>query len=233
MIRAWAVLAVTLAFVLSPLVVEGFGGFKPDQFPIPQEDPPVQPAGYAFAIWSVIYLWLLVSAGYGVWRAGSDARWDAARPGLILSLGVGMFWLKVATLSPIWAMVLIWIMLAGALWALSRAARTGDTWFLMLPVGLYTGWLTAASWVSIGLVGAGYGIAFGDVAWAWIAGGLAALMALAVAARLRVWTYAFGAGWGLFAVGVQNWGSETALALAAWVATGLIAALTIHQLRQG
>lgn len=30
---------------------------------MPQVDPPVQPAGWAFSIWSEIYLWLIVSAG--------------------------------------------------------------------------------------------------------------------------------------------------------------------------
>ena len=44
-----------LAFAASPLLVPGFGGFDPNRFPVPQENPPVQPAGYAFAIWGLIY----------------------------------------------------------------------------------------------------------------------------------------------------------------------------------
>ena len=52
------VLLAALAFALSPLLSSGFNGFAPDQFPIPQDNPPVQPAGYAFAIWGLIYLWL-------------------------------------------------------------------------------------------------------------------------------------------------------------------------------
>lgn len=42
-------LAVT--FAISPFFVTDFGGFDPDQFPVAQDRPPVQPAGYAFAIW--------------------------------------------------------------------------------------------------------------------------------------------------------------------------------------
>ena len=54
-----------LFFAASPFLSEGFNGFAPDQFPVPQDDPPVQPAGYAFSIWGVIYLWLIVGTGFG------------------------------------------------------------------------------------------------------------------------------------------------------------------------
>ena len=42
-----------LLFAVSPLFTQGFNGFEPDQFPVPQDDPPVQPAGYAFSIWGL------------------------------------------------------------------------------------------------------------------------------------------------------------------------------------
>ncbi len=87
--KAWVTLAATLAFLISPFVTEGFAGFRPDQFPIPQDNAPVQPSGYAFAIWSVIYLWLLVSAVVGVWRHRNTPDWDTARLPLILSLAIG------------------------------------------------------------------------------------------------------------------------------------------------
>ena len=63
---AYLTLALSVLFALSPLLAPDFGGFDPDQFPVPQDDPPVQPAGYGFAIWGVIYVWLILSAGFGV-----------------------------------------------------------------------------------------------------------------------------------------------------------------------
>ena len=57
---ALVVLFFTLTFVLSPLASVGFNGFTPFQFPIPQVDPPVQPAGYAFSIWGIICFWLVL-----------------------------------------------------------------------------------------------------------------------------------------------------------------------------
>ena len=49
-VLAVLVLVATLTFVCSPLATIGFNGFRPEQFPVPQTDPPVQPAGYAFSI---------------------------------------------------------------------------------------------------------------------------------------------------------------------------------------
>ncbi len=79
-------LLLTLTFVLSPLVTSPFSGFRADQLPIPQIEPPVQPAGYAFAIWGLIYGWLVVSAIYGLWKRRDDVAWQSARLPLLGSL---------------------------------------------------------------------------------------------------------------------------------------------------
>ena len=208
------VLLFAVAFAASPLWVPGFGGFDADQFPVPQIDPPVQPEGYAFAIWGVIYLWLIIGAGYGIWRRRSDPAWAPMRAPLILSLAVGSVWLPVAVRSPVWATVLIWVMLITALWALWRSPRT-DAWAAAWPVGLYAGWLSAASCVALGLLLAGYGFVDQQVA-AWIMVGVAIVLAWGVQWTLgHAPTYGVAVIWALVAVGVQNgFGGVGLLALA-------------------
>ena len=149
-------LLAALAFAISPLLSSGFNGFSPDQFPIPQIKPPVQPAGYAFAIWGLIYLWLIAGALFGIWDRATDPDWEPMRPALIVSLVIGASWIPVAQLSVLWATVLIWAMLASAVLALLRAG-SADPWWLRAPIALYAGWLTAASCVALGLLLAGYG----------------------------------------------------------------------------
>lgn len=155
-LKALLILAAALAFALSPLMTTGFNGFSPDQFPVPQIDPPIQPAGWAFSIWGLIYLWLIASAGYGVLKRDTDAGWEATRWPLLISLTVGAAWIPVANLSPLWATVLIWIMWIGAVTALLRSPGH-DTWWLRAPIGLYAGWLTAASCVAMAILLTGYG----------------------------------------------------------------------------
>lgn len=208
------VLLLAVAFAASPLWVPGFGGFDADQFPVPQIDPPVQPEGYAFAIWGVIFLWLIVGAGFGVWKRWHAPHWAEMRLPLALSLAVGAVWLPVAVRSPVWATVLIWVMLATALWALWRAPRQ-DAWAAAWPVGLYAGWLSAASCVAIGLLLAGYDV-LDQGAAAWVMVSVAIVLAWAVQWALgHAPTYGIAAIWALIAVAVQNgFGGVGLLALA-------------------
>jgi len=119
------VLIAAIGFALSPLLAPGFGGFDSGQFPFPQIEPPVQPAGYAFAIWGLIYLWLIAGAGYGMWRRRNDMDWAAMRLPLLISLAVGVTWLPVAQASAVWATILIWVMWAFAVWAVLRTPTGG------------------------------------------------------------------------------------------------------------
>jgi hypothetical protein len=221
------ILLAAIAFALSPVLSPDFGGFDTDQFPIPQIDPPVQPEGYAFAIWGLIYTLLIAGAVYGLWKRWSDPEWAAMRAPLLITLVVGSAWLPVAQANAIWATILIWIMWAFAVWAVLRSPRGGgaDKWLGRVPVALYAGWLTAASCVSLGLMAAGYG-AMNQT--------LAAILALLIALGLAVWVarqrpdalgYLAGVIWALIGVCVQNaqGGATSVLVLAAVGAAALIA----------
>ena len=221
-----------IGFAVSPFFVSGFNGFSPDQFPIPQDNPPVQPAGYAFSIWGMIYVWLIVGMGWGLWKRREDFLWHDMRLPLALSLFVGCFWLAVAVASPIWASVLIWVMLVSALYALFRTPRE-DRGFAALPVGLYAGWLSAASCVSLGLPAAGYGWMSGPTA-GLVFVGLAIVIAAGVQSSLmRAPTYGIGVIWALVAVVVAN--VATAPTVAALAAGGAIALIlpTYRSWRRG
>ena len=221
-----------IGFAVSPFFVSGFNGFSPDQFPIPQDNPPVQPAGYAFSIWGLIYVWLIVGMGWGLWKRREDYLWHDMRLPLALSLFVGCFWLAVAVASPIWASVLIWVMLVSALYALFRTPRE-DRGCAALPVGLYAGWLSAASCVSLGLLAAGYGWMSGPTA-GLVFVGLAIVIAAGVQSSLmRAPTYGIGVIWALVAVVVAN--VATAPTVAALAAGGAIALIlpTYRSWRRG
>ena len=221
-LTALVVFILAVLFALSPFVASDFGGFDPNQFPIPQIDPPVQPEGYAFAIWGVIYLWLIVGMGFGLWKRRDDALWHPMRTALVPSLAVGTIWLAVALKSPVWAAVLIWFMLISALIALFRSPIQ-DRWFAALPLGLYAGWLSAASCVSLGLLAAGYGY-LDETTAALAALFLALVLTSAIQSRLgRAPSYGIGVIWALVAVVVHNVGANsTVAALATGGALALI-----------
>lgn len=156
-IMAIVVLLATAAFIASPILTGSFNGYDPAQFPVPQVDPLIQPPGWTFLIWIGIYGWLGVSAVYGVFMRLTEPDWAPMRPSLAVALAVGATWLPVAQVSPFLATVLIFVMGLAAIVAFHDSPFL-DHWLARGPLGLFAGWLTAASFVSLGLLLAGYGL---------------------------------------------------------------------------
>lgn len=209
----------TATFVVSPFLTTPFSGFRADQLPIPQIDPPVQPAGWAFSIWGLIYGWLIVSAVFGLWKRPADTDWNAAREPLLISLAIGSFWLATANASAIWATLLLFAMASLAI-AAAAAAPRHDRWLFQAPVGILAGWLTAASFVSLGSTAAGHGLITDATGWAWICilGALAVGIAVQRAIP-RAPEYGLTIVWALTGIIATNIPDQRAIAILA--ATGI------------
>ncbi|QQA44438.1 hypothetical protein [Pelagovum pacificum] len=231
-ITAWATLLLAVAFAAAPFVTEPFQGYDGNQLPVPQDSPPIQPAGWAFSIWGIIYLWLIVSAAFGLKSRGDDPEWEKVRGPLLIALAVGVPWLAVANESALLATVMIFLMAGGAIAALLRTPIF-DRWTLRHPVGLFAGWLTAASFVSLGATAAGYGLVLGPTGWAWVCLPLALLVAAAVQSRPQVSpAYGIAVIWALTGIMVKNApaGASPGIATLALLGILLIAALILRPL---
>lgn len=221
---AGAVLLAAIAFAISPAFTEPFTGFDPNQLPRPVDNPPIQPAGYAFAIWGVIYLWLIVGAGYGLIKRADAPEWQAMRPALLLSLVIGASWIPVALVAPVTSTVLIIAMLVTALVALYRAPTT-DSFWAAAPIALYAGWLSAASIVASATILSAYtGLN------TQTAGFIGLLLIGAIASWIIKTTtqplpYAAAVIWALIGVVVANYGSAVGLVFGS--AIGLIIGLCV------
>ena len=228
--RSYLVLALAVAFALSPLAAPGFRGFDLAAFPEPLARPPLQPADYAFAIWGPIYAWLVAMAVYGALRRAEDAAWDATRGPLAISFGIGAAWLPVATAFPVLATVMLWFMLAAALAALARTPRH-DRWWLRASVGLYAGWLTAAAAVATATVAAGHGIA-GAAPSFWGMASLSLCFAVAAGAIVTRPSGAYGAAllWALAGVVVGH--GPSLVGAYALVGAAMVAVLVMLQWRR-
>ena len=122
------------------------------------------------------------------------------------------------------------VMLGGALWALSETPQK-DLWLLRAPIGLYAGWLTAASAVSIGLIAAGWSWPpLGETGWAFVALGAGLAIAAAMLRRKASLFYGVALVWALVAVFVQN--GPTALGVFAAASALGVAGLTLLRLRR-
>ncbi|WP_410216377.1 hypothetical protein [Paracoccus sp. (in: a-proteobacteria)] len=218
---ALLVLMAAIAFAVSPVIFPDFAGYRPDLFPIPQEDPPVQPAGWAFSIWGLIYAWLVLGAGFGLWKRAKDPDWQPLRVPLLVSLIVGFFWLPVATRLPGLATLMILMMLGGAVLALLRAGRR-DRWWQVAPVGLYAGWLTAASGASAGIWLGGHGVLPAQAAAILSLLAVCAVALMVQSRRPGEWAYVAAVIWALVGVIAANAAQGNGLVLAVAALGGLV-----------
>lgn len=219
--KTYLTLLATAAFFVAPILTPSFSGYDPGMFPVQIARPSIQPAGYAFGIWGVIYTWLAVSAIFGLWRRG-DAMWDRARLPLLAALGLGTVWLAIANGFPITATVAIIAMAAFSLTAFLNASPTVDRWWLQAPLSMFAGWLTAASMVSLGVILSGYGW-LSDTATAVSMLGIVVVVALTVQSR-RPTMPLYGAAviWASVGVAVVNWQANPTVAYAAVAGASLL-----------
>lgn len=150
-------LLVALAAVALP-ALSGylFAGAERPFAPGPGGPTAAEPAGYAFSIWGPIYLAVVLTGLYQLRPAAGDAALFR-RIGWALALGYAAtgLWLVFARFGPLWATVpTIAVLLAAIGWAFVEAARApGGTrarrWLVLPGLGLFAGWVTAATYVNI------------------------------------------------------------------------------------
>lgn len=226
---AFLLLLATLAFAVAPYVSAPFTGFDPAAFPVQIDRPAVQPAGYAFAIWGLIYLGLIGHAAFGLIARTDHPDWQRPRLPLIAALVLGSGWIALALFQPLVATGVILLMAAAAVLALLRARPAQDFWLLSAPLALFAGWLTAASAVSVGVMLAGYGL---------LSNSAAALTMIAVALAVTGWVqgqtprqplYSAAVIWALTGIAVANGGTLPLVTGAALAAALVLAVLALRR----
>lgn len=216
-------LLTAMAFAVVPIFTEPFTGFDPAHLPNPVRRLPIQPSGYAFALWGLIYLGLIASAAYGLLKHATDPAWGPHRPWLIASMALGAAWIPVALAAPVPATVMIIAMWATALAALRKAPPTP---YARAPIGLYTGWLTAASCVACATVAVGHGIGT-QISASWIALSIALIAAVTLTRKTTTLAYPAAVIWALIGTMVANWNIFPAFATAAALGALLLIAIAL------
>ncbi len=227
-----ALLAAIIAMVAAPALTPAFTGYDPATFPVRIDRPAIQPAGYAFSIWGLIYLWLLAHAAFGLLKRKSDPAFLRPALPLLISGLLGSVWLAIASTAPLMATAVILVMGALAMLAYLRADPVQDRWLLAAPLAIYAGWLTAACGVSVGVILAGYGI-LSNTASALAMLAVVIGVALVVQAR-RPAMPVYGATviWAAIGVVVANWADTPMVAYTAIFGAALVAVWTVITLRR-
>jgi len=199
-----------------------------------QGDATLKVAGFAFAVWGLLYLGMII---YAVYQALPSVRTSQtlavyAWPSFIAISGCGL-WILMAALNWTWMSVLVISVSAAALvTAILQAKGAGqlrDRLLISLPLNLLAGWLTIASIVNIVTVLTIERIISSDIASisALTAIGTAAIIAAAVCIAGRSAFYLAPIIWGLYGVHSAESARQPVVADAAGAAALLLGILAL------
>ena len=189
------------------------------------------PAGYAFSIWSLIYVGIIAFSVYQM-LPSQLVRQRPVRTLYVLSCLLNCawiyFWHREQIALCLGLIVGLWVTLILILRRFRDTEEPGSSLLTTAPFGLYAGWVTAASlvnlaimlkWANVEMSPAGWNI-FGAVC-------IAAAAALAVAARVWLGNFIFplAISWAVSAIAVKQSGNTAIVVAAAFAAvTGLVTA---------
>ena len=178
------------------------------------------PAGYAFTIWSLIYLGLAAFSIYQILPANLS-RYRSVRPlyifSCILNCGWIYFWHREQITACFVIILALWLMLLLIEVKLQGCRSFAETWLQQAPFGLYFGWVTVASIVNLMVLLTFLGANMSGMSGTILASVLIAVAvgsAVAVRAKLRNFFYPLAIAWALTAIAVKQ-SANTAIVVAA------------------
>lgn len=193
------------------------------------------PAGFAFSIWSVIYVLLIGFVVYA-FVAERKGRTSAAAPGpwFAVSCVLNMAWLFCWHYLLIELSVVVMLLMLLSLIMIYRRTRLNgerlevlDMLFVKLPFSLYLGWISVATIVNISALFTKYdfnGFGLGNTVWAIAILILATVLAFMIGFRFRDGVYPLVFAWALYAISVEQSDTVRAVELTALV-TSIVVAL--------
>lgn len=171
------------------------------------------PAGYAFAIWGLIYLSVIIYIIYSCSRLQKPVRLHNGLAKLLTFLALGgIAWITAYTGFQLGiSVVIIFAMLALAILALKSAhiaiTEKNQPQTLIIPFALYAGWLSVASISNLSLLIKSAGWLEGtlsEAVWASIMLFIAGALGIAVAIRYRTIIYTAVICWATIAIWVKQ-----------------------------
>ena len=178
-------------------------------------------AGYAFSIWSLIYLGMTAFSAYQA-LPSQMKRLQEIRLVYILSCAFNCAWLYLWSHEFILTCAAVIFLLLGTLIFINSKLKITETnadyWLVKVPFGIYFGWITAAAILNatIGLVY--LGVRFSDSMTQAIGAALifaAAALGVLMRFKLKNYFYPLAIAWAATAIAVKQSGQTTIVAACA------------------
>jgi translocator protein len=193
----------------------------------------VTPAGYAFAIWSLIYLGLIV---FGIFQSMPTQfeSFRKIRTPYLLSCLANCVWIYVWHHELIIASVFAMLVLLASLIAINVNLSVKDSLIARIPFGIYFGWICVATIANISICFSYSGLETTKptaILLTCILIIIAATLGILMRFKLPNAAFAFTIAWAILAIALKN-GSITAIsAVSAFSFMGLLIAALLPFIR--
>ena len=181
------------------------GGYAPnvvsDMFPTL-----ITPAGYAFAIWGLIYLGVIAFSIYQIFAPESSENRNI-RFAYIFTCAANCIWIFLWHNLLIFPALFAMFALLGFLEIINRQFTAQSSYWVRAVFGVYFGWVTAASLVNLKIALLANGLTFPPSADIWISCGfitVAAVIGVLVNIKLNNAAYPLTIAWALTAIAVKQ-----------------------------
>ncbi|RJX40210.1 tryptophan-rich sensory protein [Paenibacillus pinisoli] len=174
----------------------------------------ITPAGYAFSIWSIIYMLLFLFVIYGFTKDGRASGRVAAIGvffflSCLFNIGWLLLWHHERLTSSVFMMFALLITLGIVYSKINSAkpARHAERWSVRLPFSIYLGWICVASIVNVAVAlsaGGWDGWGLPDTTWAIIMLGIATVVALALGFKYKDIACMLVFIWAFIAIGIKQ-----------------------------
>jgi hypothetical protein len=195
----------------------------------------ITPAGYAFAIWGLIYLMLILFTGFQ-WYDYSKSKNSVIveKTGIWFTMAniANSLWVVAWVSDMIGLSVLIMVILLGSLIQLVKRldlemweAPFSIIFFVWWPITIYFGWITLATVLNVAtfLVSLGWDGGFlSPLTWGIIMISISAILYLLLTYSRNLREAGVVGIWGLLAITYRQWGLNQEIAIASIIAAAII-----------
>lgn len=233
---------VLLFAIAMPIVawLSNSGSFGPDNGTMSDRYPTLLvAAGYAFAIWGLIFL---LDLAYAAWQATGTRKADDTlshvAPWAATGFALTAAWMPLFSMGRFWLCLLVifgatsCLLRCAMLLSRDRTPQEGQWLWAWVPLSLHAGWLSLAAFLNLAQVIVAYKLASTthQLPWSLVLFALAAAVLLVVNLRMRGNVdYVIAALWALVAVYVKQ--SDSGLPgaqTAAWTALAIAVVLALQ-----
>lgn len=221
-------LATIGTIIFNYFAATGFAGGVATNVPSDKYPTMITPAGYAFAIWSLIYLGCTAFSIYQLLPSQLE-RFRPIRRAYIVSCVANCAWLYFWSLEMIVVCLGVILMLLASVafinMKLHKTETKGEYWFAKFPFGIYFGWVTAATILNATIMLVYLNVRVADSTAISIGAVLllvAAALGVIIRLKLTNYFYPLAIAWALTAIAVKQSGKTLIVAAAA---VGVIACL--------